>query len=53
MVELTKQEYPTMDNYLIWMCVVDYMLEELNIEIDNTSGEQLYENYLIERNKPL
>ena len=31
LVELTKNEFPTMDNYLIWLCAVDYMMEELNI----------------------
>ena len=24
LVELTKHEYPTFDNYLIWMCAVDF-----------------------------
>ena len=51
LVELTKQEYPTMDNYLIWMCAVDYMIEELNIKVDNSSGKQLYEDSMKERNK--
>ena len=31
LIELTKQEYPTIDNYLIWLAAVDYMMEELNI----------------------
>jgi hypothetical protein len=53
LVELTKQEYPTMDNYLIWRTAVDYMIEGLNIELDITSGKQLSEDYLIERNKTL
>ncbi len=29
LVELTKQEYPTIGNDLIWLCAVDYMMEEL------------------------
>ena len=53
LVELTKQEYPTMDNYLIWMCAVDYMIEELNIKVDTTSGKQLYEDSMKERNKTI
>ena len=53
LVELTKQEYPTMDNYLICMCAVDYMIEELNIKVDNTSGKQLYEDSMKERNKTI
>jgi hypothetical protein len=40
-----------MDNYLIWICAVDYAMEELNIKVDNTSGEQFYENSMKERNK--
>jgi hypothetical protein len=51
LVELTKQEYPTMDNYLIWICAVHYVMEELNIKVDNTSGKQLYEDSMKERNK--
>ncbi len=53
LVELTKQEYPTMDNHFIWMCAVDYMIEELNIKVDNTSGKQLYEDSMKERNKTI
>ena len=50
LVELTKQEYPTIDNYLIWLCAVDYMMEELNIKKDN-SGKDMYDDFLKERNK--
>jgi hypothetical protein len=50
LVELTKQEYPTMDNYLIWLCAVDYMMEELNIKKDNL-GKDMYDDFLNERNK--
>ena len=53
LVELTKQEYPTMDNYFIWLAAVDYMMEELNIKNDNTSGKQLYEDSMKERNKTI
>jgi hypothetical protein len=42
-----------MDNYFIGMAAVDYMIEELNIKIDNTSGNQVYGDDLIERNKTL
>jgi hypothetical protein len=42
-----------MHNYLIWMAAVDYMIEELNIKVDNTSDKQLYEDCLIETNKTL
>jgi hypothetical protein len=53
LVELTKSDFPNVDNYLIWICAVDYMIEELNIKVDNSSGKQLFEDYLIERNKTL
>ena len=51
LVELTKQEYPTIDNYLIWLCAVDYMMEELNIKTDNNSGKSMYDDFLKKRNK--
>ena len=48
-----KKEYPTIDNWLLWIQVVDYVLkEELNVE--NTTQEkakELYENYMKERDK--
>ena len=50
LVELTKQEYPTIDNYLIWLCAVDYMMEELNLKKEN-SGKDMYDDFLKERNK--
>ena len=51
LIELTKIEYPTIDNYLIWLCAVDYMMEELNIKKDNNSGKSMYDDFLNERNK--
>ena len=42
-----------MDSYLIWICAVDYMIEELNIKVDNSSAKQLYEDSMKERNKTL
>ena len=51
LVELTKQEYPTMDCYFIWMCAVDYMMEELNIKKDTDGGKSMYDDFLKERNK--
>ncbi len=27
-IEATKKEYPNVDNYLLWLCSVDYVLEE-------------------------
>jgi hypothetical protein len=45
LVEFTKQEYPTMDNYVIWLAAVDYMMEELNIKTDNNSGKSMYDEF--------
>ena len=50
LIELTKNEYPTMDNYFIWLCAVDYVMEELGIKKENLGKEQ-YENYLKEKDK--
>ena len=50
LVELTKQEFPTMDNYFIWLCAVDYMMEELNIKNDTSSGKSMFDECLKERN---
>jgi hypothetical protein len=50
LVELTKQEYPTMDNYFIWLAAVDYMMEELNIKNDSNSGKSMFNDCLKERN---
>jgi len=52
LVEMTKKEYPTIDNYLIWLMAVDYMMEELGIKEDKKNvGKSLYEESLVERNK--
>ena len=48
LVELTKQEFPTIDSYFIWLCAVDYMMEELNIKKDN-SGKDMYDAFLKEK----
>ena len=53
LVELTKQEYPTIDSYFIWMAAVDYMMEELNIKKDTDEGKSMYDNFLKERNKTI
>jgi hypothetical protein len=50
LVELTKNEFPTMDNYFIWLAAVDYMMEELNIKNDSNSGKSMFNDCLKERN---
>jgi len=49
-MEMTKKEYPTMDNYLLWVCAVDYVLEEKGLKKDNNkSGLNMYEEYVKQR----
>ena len=48
-MELTKKEYPNVDNYLLWLCAVDYVLESMGLKKENNEGAQMYEKYLKER----
>ena len=48
-MEATKKEYPTVDNYLLWLCAVDYVLEEKGLKKDNDDGVKMYEDYVKER----
>ena len=51
-IEMTKKEYPTMDNYLLWLCAVDYVLEEKGLKKDNgvnANGANMYEEYIKQR----
>ncbi len=50
-LELTKKEYPNVDNYVLWLCAVDYVLEEMGLKKDSDEGTQMYEKYLNERKK--
>ena len=48
-----KKEYPTIDNYLLWLNTVDYVLKE-ELKVESTTQEeakQWYENYMKERDK--
>ena len=31
-MEATKKEYPNVDNFLLWLCSVDYVLEEKGLK---------------------
>ena len=33
-LELTKKEYPTMDNFLMWLCAVDFVMDEMGLKKD-------------------
>ena len=48
-IEVTKKEYPTMDNYLLWLCAVDFVLEEKGLKKDNEDGVKMYEEYVKQR----
>ena len=48
-MEMTKKEYPNIDNYLLWLCSVDYVLEEMGLKKDSDEGTQMFEKYLKER----
>ena len=53
LMKLCKKEYPTIDNYLLWVQVVDYILKD-ELKVDTTIDEhakELYENYMKERDK--
>jgi len=45
-MEATKKEYPNIDNYLLWLCAVDYVLEEKGLKKDNEEGVKMYEEYV-------
>jgi hypothetical protein len=47
--EATKKEYPNIDNYLLWVCAVDCVLEEQGLKRDNEDGLKLYEQYANQR----
>ena len=48
-IEATKKEYPNVDNYLLWLCAVDYVLEEKGLKQENDDGVKMYEEYIKER----
>ena len=48
-MEATKKEYPNIDNYLLWVCAVDCVLEEKGLKRDNEDGLKLYEQYVNQR----
>jgi hypothetical protein len=41
---MTKREYPTIDNFLIWVMAVDYMIDELGIKKKDDLGKQLVQD---------
>ena len=53
LVEITKLEYPQTDNYFIWLCACDFVMEELGIKNESDLGKSLYEDFLKERKTTL
>ena len=53
LVEMTKLEYPQTDNYFIWLCACDFVMEELGIKNESDLGKSLYEDFLKERKTTL
>jgi hypothetical protein len=48
-IEMTKKEYPNIDNYLIWVCAVDYVLEEKGLKQNDANGVKMYDKYVKHR----
>jgi len=48
-MEATKKEYPNIDNYYLWLCAVDCVLEEKGLKKDNDDGVKMYEENMKER----
>ncbi len=46
MMETTKKENPNMDNYLLWLCAVDYVLEEKGLKKEMKTGLKCIKNML-------
>ena len=54
LMEQCKKEFPNIDNYLLWVCACDYMMEELGIKNDNNNEwEEVYKKVVEERQKTL
>ena len=53
LVEMTKLEYPQTDNWFIWLCACDFVMEELGIKNESDLGKSLYEDFLKERQTTL
>ena len=53
LMEQCKKQYPNLDNYLLWISTVDYILkEELKVEtISHEQANEWYENFMKERDK--
>ena len=49
LVEQCKLEYPQVDNYFLWLCACDFVMEELGIKNNTDLGKSLYEDFLKER----
>ena len=48
-----KKEFPNIDNYLLWVCACDYMMEELGIKNENNEWEEVHKKVVEERKNTL
>lgn len=53
LMEQCKKEFPNIDNYLLWVCACDYMMEELGIKNENNDWEEVYKKVVEERKNTL
>jgi len=49
LVERCKKEYPNIDNYFLWVCACDFVLEELGLKKENNEWEKIYKKVMEER----
>ena len=46
LIELTKNEFPDVDNYFIWLCAVGYIMEELGTKKNDLDiGKDQYNEF--------
>ena len=43
LIEVSKQEYPDIDPFIIWVYSMDHLLNEQGIYGDEKEGQKLYE----------
>ena len=50
LMEMLKKEYPAMDNYLLWLSCLDYIIrDELKEDVNENEALEFYENYKKEK----
>jgi len=50
LMEMCKKEYPSMDNYLLWLSCLDYVIrDELKEDVNENEALKFYEDYKKEK----